>query len=255
MTRKLGKLAPKPHPKALKLSRYITGLPAPPAKVYREYKIPNQAWGMDANDKVGDCTCAAAAHMLMLVTSHTGTIVVPTTEQVLGLYSAVTGYDASQTLPDGSNPTDNGAAVSDVLEYWRTQGLAEHKILAWAQIDHKNLVQIKQAIWLFGAVDIGVNLPSSAMLQVQNNQPWDIVEPDGGNDGGHCIPLFGYGSDGTTSVTWGALQQMSWDWYLKYCDEAYAVITPDWFDQVTQKTPSGFDIATLQSDLTRLREG
>ena len=74
---KLGKLAPKAHPKTLQFSRYLKAgaPPLPPAKVYWEYKVPVGAWQMFGNDTIGDCTCACIAHMLMLVTPAAPAIV------------------------------------------------------------------------------------------------------------------------------------------------------------------------------------
>lgn len=244
---KFGKLAPKPHRKTLKATRYMAQVPAPPEKVYREYKIPPGMWEMFANDSLGDCTCAAIAHMLMLVTAHTGTMVVPTVDEVVKVYSAVSGY-----VP-GDDSTDNGAAISDVLDYWQTQGISGHKILGWAAIDPTDIVAVKKAIWIFGGIDIGVNLPNIAMTQLNSGQPWDVVPDDGGIDGGHSVPNFGYGSQGTNCITWGQRQGMSWEWFAKYADEAYAVITQDWMD-AQGKTPSGFDLATLQADLAALKQ-
>ena len=247
VVRKFGKLRPKPNAKTLKLGHYLTGaLPPPPEKVYREYKIPEASWGMDANDTVGDCTCAAIAHMLMLMTAHTGSLITPSAQDVLSVYSAVTGY-----VP-GNEETDNGAAISDVLNYWQTTGLLGHRILGWAQVDQTNIVEMKQAVALFSAIDVGVNLPDSAMQAFNNNQPWDQLD-DQNIDGGHSIPIFGYGSAGATCVTWGQTQQMSWPWFQEYCDEAYAVISEDWIIQATQQTPGGLDLASLQADLSALK--
>src|SRR5580698_5360811 len=150
---KFGKLAPKKNSKTLLLSKYLTTtlpatLPPAPEKVWREYKVPPSLWGMLGNDTIGDCTCAAIAHFLMLVTAHTGTMVTPSVSDVLSVYSAVSGYDPAT----GAN--DNGAAITDVLEYWRTTGISGHKILAWAAIDPTNIPEVKQGIWLFGGVDI-----------------------------------------------------------------------------------------------------
>lgn len=248
MAGKLGKLAPKINPKTLQLSKYLgTAVPAPPNKAWREYKIDPNAWQMFGNDSIGDCTCACIAHMVMLMTAHTGTMVVPTVDDVIGAYSAVSGYNPQ----NGTN--DNGAAITDVLNYWRTTGIAGHKILGWAQVDQTNITSMKQAIWLFGGIDIGVNLPNSAMSQFDSNTSWEVLPNDGGIDGGHSIPNFGYGRTGTNCITWAKRQPMSWDWFLKYCDEAYAVITQDWINQATGKTPSGFDLVTLQADLNALK--
>jgi hypothetical protein len=248
MTKKLGKLAPKYNTKALMLSKYLTSsIPAPPAKVYREYKIPERLWGMDANDRLGDCTCACIAHMLMLMTVHTGPMVTPTVDEVIKTYTAVSGYDPAT----GAN--DNGAYISDVLDYWQKTGISNHKILGWAKIDHTNIEEVKQAIWIFGGIDIGVQVPNSCMNQFDRHEAWDVVNPDGGIEGGHSNPVFAYGHDGNTCVTWGKWQQINWAWFEKYCDEAYAVISDDWIIQATHKTMSGFDLTTLKADLAKLR--
>lgn len=248
MEYKLGKHAPKKNAKTLLFTNYLTAkAPDPPGKVWREYKIPPDKWGMFNNDTLGDCTCAAIAHMLMLMTAHTGSLVVPSEDEVIKAYSAVSGFDPNTGL------NDNGAALSDVLNYWRTTGIAGHKILGWAQIDHTNVYAVKQAIWLFGGIDIGVQFPNIAMNQFNTDRSWELVANDGGNDGGHCVCNFGYGSEGTNCITWGKRQGMSWDWFKKYCDEAYVVITQDWINQLTNQTPSGFDLATLQQDLQALR--
>src|SRR6202142_4151114 len=101
---KLGKLAPKPNRRTLRLSRYLlagaTGLPTPPLKLWREYRVPPSGWGMMGNDTIGDCTCAAIAHMVMLMTAHTGTMISPTLEDTLAVYSAVTGYYPVDPSPD-----------------------------------------------------------------------------------------------------------------------------------------------------------
>lgn len=244
---KLGKLAPKEHPATLLLKDYVSAVPAPPAKVYREYMVPAQGWGMYANDEIGDCTCACIAHMEMLMSEHAlGAVIYPLQEDVVKLYSTVSGYDPATGL------NDNGAAITDVLEQWRTKGLSGRKILGWAQIDHTNIEAVKQAIWLFGAVDIGVNLPKSAMDQFQGGKPWTLVANDGGIEGGHSFPLFGYGSQGCNGNTWATRWGIDWDAFLKYCDEAYAVVTQDWITNLG-RTVSGFDLAQIQADLNMLK--
>jgi len=55
-------------------------------------------------------------------------------------------------------------------------------------------------------------------------------------------------SPGTlTCTTWGKLQDMTWSFWDRYCDEAYAIVSTDFLQQ--GKSPAGFDLATLQSDL------
>jgi hypothetical protein len=253
---KLGKLAPKHNDKTLLFSKYLKAdaPPPPPKKVWREYKIPADAWQMFANDTVGDCTCAAIAHMLMLVTAHTGKLVTPQLSDVLYAYSAITGYDASQTDASGNNPTDNGAAITDVLAYWQQTGLAGHKILAWAQIDYQNVLTRHQGIYIFGANDIGVQLPAIAQQQFADGQTWDVVPDDGGIAGGHCIVEAGYGKQGSDVVTWGNGQQKATNaWSAKYVDEAYVVITQDWINVASGLAPNLLNLDALVLDLQALK--
>jgi hypothetical protein len=90
------------------------------------------------------------------------------------------------------------------------------------------------------------------MVQFQKEQPWTVVNPDGGNAGGHSFPLLGYNSTDAVGITWGQTQELSWPWFLKYSDEAYCVITEDFIDQVTQKTIDGFDLEQLKEDIIGL---
>lgn len=251
MALKTGKLAPKWHPKTLLFAKYLTGaLPLPAAKVYREYKVPPEAVQMFGNDTVGDCTCAGAANMLILASCHTGKVVIPTLEDVLGLYSAVTGYDPAQTDSQGNNPTDQGAAMTDVLDYLQKIGLCGHKILGWAKIDHTNRLHREIACDLFGGTYVGVQLPASAQSQFPG--PWEVV-PDDPIEGGHCIIRPGYGSEGDDYVTWANWTvKASAAWSAKYVEEEYAIVTEDWIDQATHKTLGGLDLAALQEDLTLL---
>jgi hypothetical protein len=245
---KLGKLPPKYNRMTLTLGNYVRDgiIIAKPAKLWREFKVPESEWGMYGNDTAGDCTCASKAHQMMLMTAHTGTMFVPDPQEVMNAYIALTGYDPAT----GSN--DTGCAMTDVLEYWKNTGIAGHKIQGWAQIDQTNIGEVKIAMYLFGAVDIGVQFPNSAMDQFNAGEAWSVLADDGGIDGGHDVPLFGYGAEGDSCVTWGKRQEMTWEWFSKYCDEAYAVITEDWINQATSIAPSGFDIATLTADLAKL---
>jgi hypothetical protein len=247
---KLGKLAPKGNYRALKLRNYLHSA-APVIPAAKAWDAAFKAWPMDGNDTISDCTTAAMAHMVMLWTAYTGTMVRPTLAQVIAVYSAITGYDPTQTDPNGNNPTDTGAALTDVLEYWRTKGIAGHKIDGYAQVDPTNLKEVKQAIYLFGGVDTGVQLPQSAEDQTQNGQPWTVVAQDGGILGGHSVPAFDYTAAGGTVATWGQRQDFTWNWWLKYVDECYVPLSLDWLYK-TGVSPSFLNLAALRTDLAAL---
>lgn len=254
MTYKLGKLAPKPNKLTLSFADYLkagAALPKTPHKLFREFKIPDAQWGIYGNDKAGDCTCASKAHQIMLMTAHTGQMVTPDPAAIMKAYVDLTGYIPATPTAPAQN--DTGCAMTDVLLYWQETGIAGHKILGWAQIDHTSIDQVKLAMYLFGAVDIGVQFPNSAMDQFNKGQAWEVLADDGGIDGGHDVPLFGYGELGDSCVTWGLRQTMTWDWFSKYCDEAYCVVTSDWINAATKAAPNQIDLATLTADLEALK--
>jgi hypothetical protein len=249
---KLGKLAPKAHPKTLRFGAFLLpdAPPPPPAKLWREYKIPEDAWGMFGNDTIGDCTCAGIAHLLMLVTAHTGGMVVPDEKDVIEFYSAVSGYDPST----GAN--DNGAAITDVLDRWQSVGFSGHKIVAWAGIEPANFLHRHQGMYIFGGNNVGVELPAIAQQQFADNATWDVPSDgnDGGIEGGHCIIEAGYGADGSDFVSWGrGTQKATNAWSQKYMDEAYVVITQDWIDNATGLAPNMMNMDALVAALAALK--
>src|SRR5579884_1536389 len=64
-TVKLGKRPARHDPRTLRLGDYLLPrLPTPKPRVDYTTKVPAGQWGMMANDKIGDCTCAAAGHMI-----------------------------------------------------------------------------------------------------------------------------------------------------------------------------------------------
>lgn len=250
---RLGKHSPKLHPKTLLFEKYLTDaardgmLPDVPAKVYREYKVPENGWGMYGNDSIGDCTCAAKAHVIMLMTAHTGTIFIPDPDEVVKMYSAISGYDPST----GAN--DNGCAMTDVLDYMVNTGLQSHKFLGWAAVDAANPIRLRQGIYIFGAVDTGFNVPASAMQQFQDGVAWDVVGDDGGIEGGHDVPYFGDGLNGYSCVTWAKNQKITNAFESKYTDEAYVAITQDWLDNADGLAPNMLNLDALQADLAAIK--
>jgi hypothetical protein len=250
---KLGKGVARHDPRTLLLASYVTAsLPAPPASCDLTTKVTAQ-WGMMDNDQLGDCTCAAAGHLIMEWTANAGKkMFVPTDKQIVAAYSAVTGYNPTT----GAN--DNGAVEIDVLNYWRQSGIAGHKIGAYVALEPSNHNHIMDSVYIFEGCYIGVQLPISAQAQTQNHQPWSV--PPGGTTGdgkpgswgGHAIPVVAYDSRGVTVVTWGALQTMTWTFWEAYCDEAYAILSPDYLNKKHQ-APQGFSLAQLQEDLADLK--
>jgi hypothetical protein len=248
-TYKMGRLPREEHPNTLRLERFLKeDAPLPdPAKVYWEYKLPLDDLGMFKNDEVGCCTMASKAHIIMNHTAHTGTMFRPTDEQIIEAYSGLTGYDPRT----GAN--DTGASMVSSLEYWRTTGIAGHKILGWLQFDVTNYVHFDQVIYLFAAADCGVNVPQSALDQFAAALPWSTVKRDGGIVGGHDVPFWGYGSVGRKCCTWARNQGATHGWIYAYLDEGYGVISEDWFDVTSGLAPNRFNKDALWAAVKALQ--
>lgn len=248
MQRKLGKLAPRHDPRTLRLERYTSRLPTPPATVDWSKKVTSL--GMMLNDRIGDCTCATAGHMIQTWTANDAAQVTIADADVLRAYSAVSGYDPAT----GAN--DNGAVELDVLKYWQRTGIGGHKLFAFAAIPVGDVVTLRQAVWLFGGAYIGVSLPQLAMDQVAAGRPWtlpswyDRLRGRGRIIGGHAVSICAYTPTAFYVHTWGQVQPVSLSWLARYADELWAVLpVSDWTNEDRQ-SPSGFDFATLRADLT-----
>jgi hypothetical protein len=100
---------------------------------------------------------------------------------------------------------------------------------AYASINKNNINAVKQAIALFGVVDLGIELPISAQAQVGG--VWDVTNgPNAqpGSWGGHSIVVAAYDASGLTGITWGALQKMTWAFWDAYVDEAFLLFFNPW---------------------------
>jgi hypothetical protein len=252
---KLGKRAPRLDRRTLKFSNYRL------AKAEAPYVPPTSAdwlgdiptWGMCLNDSLGDCVCAAMAHIVQQLTFYaaeklgSGEMIVPTDEDVLKSYQDISGY----VVDDPS--TDNGCDMLTALNYWRQTGIGGHKILAFVSVDPTNAVKWQEAVALFGNIFTGLALPTTA----QSQGIWAV--PDGGavgdgspgSWGGHCVPDMRYDADNLACVTWGAPLQMTQGFFNTYCDECYAVLDPEWVNAAGM-APSGFNLDQLKADLASL---
>lgn len=245
----------KPHPddadhRRLKLRHFLepANLPAVPPVV--DWLSLVQDWPMYGNDQYGDCVWAMIGHSIEAATCYgQGSTVQITEADVLAAYSAVTGFDPKDPS------TDNGTVIQDALDYWRKTGIEGHKILAFAQVDHENLNEVMSAVHLFGHVQLGINFPKSAMEQFNTGQPWDTTTTKSPIEGGHAVDL-GYvrNSQGNLEwelVSWAERVNMTNRFFTKYVEEAWVVITPEWFNLVGDN-PEGINTSVLGGAFTEL---
>jgi hypothetical protein len=201
---------------------------------------------MFGNDQYGDCVWAGAGHETQIWSAEGGK---PATFGVGGLldaYSAVTGFNRNDPS------TDQGTDMQAAASYRRKTGILDvhgkrHKVGAYVALQPGNLNQLYAAMYLFGAVGIGIEFPAFAMDQFNARKPWDVQKSNAKIDGGHYIP--GTARHGMIDViTWGRVISMTEAFYKRYCDEAIAYLSPEILTGGVSL--EGFNLAALQADLT-----
>jgi hypothetical protein len=147
--------------------------------------------------------------------------------------------------------------VLDSLKAWRKAGwrAAKHpyRIAAFAEIHRSDHNEVKAAIFLLSGAGVGLALPRSAQTQIQAGKPWDVVSGPNAKPnswGGHYVCCSGYTQSGPVCVTWGRKQQMTWAFFERYADEAYAIV--DDVDKWRKGKP-GIDVKKLLEFLAALK--
>jgi hypothetical protein len=202
------------------------------------------AFGQMLNDLLGCCTIAGCGHAVQTWTVNLGAEVTVPDSVIEKYYQDWDGY-----VP-GDPSTDQGGVEMDVIAKWKAQTFDGHRLLSSVDVNLNNQDEVRTAIMLFGGIYIGVSLP----LTAQTQNLWDVAgATDGSNPsaapgswGGHCVFVLGYNEIGPICVTWGQLKQMTWAFWLAYCDEAHVLLSADWV--VNNVNPDHVDLDQLQQD-------
>lgn len=242
---RLGKTPAREDARTLRMAKYLVGpvtIPPPDA----DWSSPVNNWRMFGNDVVGCCTRAAQGHAIQ--TWEAPKDVAPSDTSILSAYSAISGYDP------GVPATDRGANMLDALNDWRKVGLDGHRIHGYVKLDAGDRSHVMATIQMFGGIYVGAQLPRAT----QGRDVWiassRLSRPEEylpGSWGGHTFWVAGYSQAGIVVVSWGRLFHASWQWWIDYVDEAYAVLGQDWADE-GRPAPSGLDLSALRADLSAL---
>jgi hypothetical protein len=222
-------------------------LRAPP-KLPKEYDFdlvhPGTPTPMFANDRLGDCVIAGRAHQTLRFE-------LMEQKKLIGIKDT----DVTTEYFKETGGGDTGLVVLESLKLWRKSGwraaAKRYYIHAFAQLNLAANSEIKRAVYLDLGAGLGVQLPLTAQDQILAGKPWTVVSGAGsavGSWGGHYVYVPGYTTVGPVCVTWGRKQQMSWGFFHKYCDEAYAII--DAID--TPKKKKALDEKKLTAFLAKL---
>lgn len=240
---KLGKKPARHDTRTFAYAKYRTGAATAPQRAHWGHGLP---FAMLDNDKYGDCVEAGYAHQVQLWRDRAGDPYVPADTDVLAAYTALTGFNPNEPS------TDRGTDILAALKYWKSTGMAGHKITAYAKLNPLNQNEMSEAIAFFGGAYIGLALPISAQAQV--GKEWVVTtgkDAAAGSWGGHCVPLVGYGPTEIWCVTWGTEQRMTWEFVTTYCDEAYVMLSQEWME-TSGESPSKLAWGQLLADLANL---
>jgi hypothetical protein len=246
---KLGKTEAIADSVKLKFANYVDKslLPKPPKNVGHENIVPN--WQMLGNDQYGCCVWSGAAHETEMWNNMGGNSAPFSTVSVLNDYADCTGFDPSDPS------TDKGTNIQVAASYRRKVGVLDangnrHKVGAYLEIKAGDVQEHLLALWLFGAVGVGLNMQESAMQQFNDGLYWsyDSKSP---YVGGHYVPIVARRGIHFECVTWGRLQKMTDRFFKANNDESVVYLSEEML--LDGKTDDGFDLASLQADLNALK--
>lgn len=245
---KLGKTAARKGAISVNFADYVSPkLPAPPVHAGHQDVLKGLVLGMLGNDKYGDCVWAGAAHETMLWNKQAGMLIPMNETAVLSDYAACTGFN-----PKDPN-SDQGTDMQLAAKYRQDTGILDangkrHKVGAYLALHNDK--EIRQAVYLFSAVGIGIRFPNYAMQQFNAGKDW-VVEMGGTIEGGHYIPGITYDRQFVYVVTWGKIIRASWAFIRKYMDEGVVYLSEEML--TAGKSMEGFDLATLQADIKAIK--
>ena len=240
-----GKLPPVHKPEHVALTDWLMTpaaiWPPVPAKGW-EFAVAQNEMSVLGNDLYGCCAEAGAYGLAQIQSANASPDdpVVPTTAQVLALYTALTGFDPNDPS------TDQGTVLTDLLTYWQKTGFevttrsgktSVSQIVGWASLDISSFAQMRYAAYIFGGSYLGINCPEQCEQDTTN---WNFG-PGLPIAGGHCIVQAGQGSAGGKMRSWGLFIPASAGFEGAYVDEGYVVVTPGWLN-AQGKSPSGLDL-------------
>lgn len=251
---KLGLKARSFNPTIPHLSAHLAGSVASPLPGSVDWTAGLPAdLGPMLNNHLNDCSCAAFYHALQVWSFNaTGSMDTEPDSNVQALYSAVSGYKASDAAP---GPECNMQAVLTYLVKSGApvgaDGSGVNKLTAFLEIDHRNLDDLKRTIQECGVAYVGVNIP--AYLVAGSMPPvWDLEHHNTKIIGGHAIAAAGYDSQGVKAISGGRLHTVTWAYLTRYTHEAYAVADASWMS-AKGTSPAGLTMAQLEQQMQGLK--
>jgi len=231
--------------------------PPPPAAVDHTKTATAQLpaeLGMMLNNKLQNCTCAAYYHGRQVWTFQTTGS--PSTEpdsNVELLYELACGYKPSTA---GEGPA---GGAQQVLKFLRKEGAplgpggkVREKLTAFLEVDPHNIDDVKRTVFECGVAYVGMNVPQN-VIPKDTAPPavWSVDPHDPKIVEGHAVVVAGYDDAGATLISWGRHYKMTWEFFVKYVDEVYAIADHAWIS-AKHRTPGGLSLPQLEELMRRL---
>lgn len=231
---------------AVRLSNYRDkAVQAPPSLMWDWTKVPWQMFrnGPEPNFPigVGDCTCAEVGNTFVQWAYEGGSGFVPTDDDIIAMYSAVSGYSPANPM------SDVGSDVGTVENYMLNTGIRGHKFAGVANVDITDMNEMRLALNWFRGLDIGIKIPAG--LDLSNNTVWDAVKDNNvGAAEGHSARWLGYDTNNVNyCVTWAGIQAMTTAFLQQNLMMAGANLSQDMLNK--QGTYNGLNMTQLMADL------
>jgi hypothetical protein len=212
------------------------------------FTLIGQNWRMFGNDNIGDCVEAACANAVLQWSTINGHPHVIEMLYVESLYEKLSGYI------QGNKKLDVGTDMIETLEYWKGVGwnigeFERNKLDTYSILELTSRENIKRAIYYCGGVFCGVFVPGE---YINCKESWTLERKlkSTKKDSSHAIYIVGYDKHYLTFVSHGNTALMTWEFFEKYANQAYAILNPLWIKNGI--SPNGYKYEYLQQEMIKL---
>lgn len=178
-----------------------------------------RVWDSDilGNDFVGCCGPTAAGNWDKMVSEVAGQPSPVNTSRVLKSYKEISGWD-------GTEETDVGVVLLNMMNHWRKRGICDRTIDAFVSVGFTSQRSVCTAVSLGGPTVCGFSLP----VECKNTDRWD-VQPGmvRRSWGGHAVLLHAVSPMLYIIKTWGRVVYVTPAFVEAFCDEMYLPLSRD----------------------------
>jgi hypothetical protein len=264
-TFRFGRKKPAGQITKLKLKDYLsTTLPPAPDCDYAA-AAQGALTMMYGNDTYGDCVIACMGHLFgVLRENAAGNSTIFSDGEIINQYSRCCGYVPGD--PNSDQGCDIQETISDILQdgfkgHRKQAGekvKLSHRIAGWLTVDGTNKEEVRQAIYLFENVVIGLDLPDAWIepFPSASGFEWNVAGPPD-PENGHCVIGCATSPSGVGIGTWGMTGTMTYAAVAEYAvprndGELYAVLSEDSINRAKGLAPNGVSWEQLQADFKSL---